>query len=253
MKWMSAMAAPHHSTLSDVIPPPGTGPARQVIFERLRDPSIPLDQPSDGDMPMIWSDIYNSAGHDSSQPLTKIQYNIMRKWKNGSFTNDKRASLRHLVWSTGPIWGFHCNHASILFQTQRFGYRIRAAAQFDGNTQKAVTAEFLWRPTFAATFMQSGMPRVRSRAMNIAAFIWRVPQTRERILRAKCPSRPLCLGLADVAACARSRTNTARFMREPVRARSSSAWISNFEKYPAKKRLGTHTTLKGNPRSCRLE
>jgi hypothetical protein len=91
---VSAMAAPHHSTLSDVIPPPGTGPARQVIFERLRDPSIPLDQPSDGDMPMIWSDIYNSAGHDSSQPLTKIQYNIMRKWKNGSFTND---------WAGSPV------------------------------------------------------------------------------------------------------------------------------------------------------
>jgi hypothetical protein len=88
MKWVSAMAAPHHSTLSDVIPPPGTGPARQAIFERLRDPSIPLDQTSDGDMPMIWSDIYNSAGHDSSQPLTKIQYNMMRKWKDGSFTND---------------------------------------------------------------------------------------------------------------------------------------------------------------------
>lgn len=87
-RWVSAMAAPHHSTLSSVIPPPSTGPARQAIFERLRDPSIPLDQTSDGDMPMIWSDIYNSAGHDSSEPLTKTQYNIMSKWKDGDFTND---------------------------------------------------------------------------------------------------------------------------------------------------------------------
>lgn len=87
-KWVSAMAAPHHSTLSNVIPPPSTGAARLAIFERLRDPSIPLDQTSDGDMPMIWSDIYNSAGHDSSEPLTKTQYNIMRKWKDGNFIDD---------------------------------------------------------------------------------------------------------------------------------------------------------------------
>ncbi len=87
-KWVSAMAAPHHSTLFSVIPPPTTAAVRQAIFERLRDPSIPLDQSSDGDMPMIWSDIYNSAGHDSSQPLTKTQYNAMKKWKDGNFAND---------------------------------------------------------------------------------------------------------------------------------------------------------------------
>jgi len=78
----------HHSTLSSVIPPPSTASARQAIFERLRDPSIPLDQSSDGDMPMIWSDIYDTAGHDSSQPLTKTQYSAMRNWNDGNFTND---------------------------------------------------------------------------------------------------------------------------------------------------------------------
>ena len=33
----------------------------------------------DGDMPMIWSDIYNAAGRDSSQPLTTTQYNAIRR------------------------------------------------------------------------------------------------------------------------------------------------------------------------------
>ena len=37
---------------------------------------------------MIWSDIYNTAGHDSSQPLTKTQYNTMTKWKDGNYIND---------------------------------------------------------------------------------------------------------------------------------------------------------------------
>jgi len=87
-KWVSAMAAPNHSTLSDEIPPTLTAADRQAIFERLRDPNLPLGQPSDGDMPMIWSDIYDTAGHDSSQPLTKAQYNAMSKWKDGNFIDD---------------------------------------------------------------------------------------------------------------------------------------------------------------------
>jgi len=36
-------------------------------------------------MPMIWSDYYPDT---TNQPLTKIQYNYMEKWKNGSFIND---------------------------------------------------------------------------------------------------------------------------------------------------------------------
>lgn len=87
-KWVSAMAAPHHATLSSEIPPPGTAAERQAIFARLRDPNIPLAQPSDGDMPMIWSDIYDTAGHDSSQPLTKSQYNALKKWSDGNFIDD---------------------------------------------------------------------------------------------------------------------------------------------------------------------
>ncbi len=87
MKWVSAMAAPHHFTFSSVIPPPGTQAARQAIFDRLRDPNIPLDEPSTGDMPMMWSDIYDTT-NKYSEPLTKTQYNILSKWKDGNFVND---------------------------------------------------------------------------------------------------------------------------------------------------------------------
>jgi hypothetical protein len=36
-------------------------------------------------MPMIWSDHYPKKGN---QPLTRIQYAIMKKWRNGKFIND---------------------------------------------------------------------------------------------------------------------------------------------------------------------
>ena len=34
---------------------------------------------------MIWSDLYADGGN---QPLTKLQYANMKKWKEGNFTND---------------------------------------------------------------------------------------------------------------------------------------------------------------------
>ncbi|PYS63341.1 MAG: 3-isopropylmalate dehydrogenase [Acidobacteria bacterium] len=109
MKWVSGMAGhpmahadeqepghsdhhhdetegPAHSTLSGVIPPPSTTAARTAIFDKLRDPSVPGDQASEGsDMPMIHSDFYPA---DANQPLTRIQYDMMKKWKNGNFIDD---------------------------------------------------------------------------------------------------------------------------------------------------------------------
>lgn len=77
---------PAHETLMGVIPPPGTAPARAAIFAKLRDPSLPGTQSSDeSDMPMIHSDFYPV---EVNQPLTKIQYEAMKKWKNGNFIND---------------------------------------------------------------------------------------------------------------------------------------------------------------------
>lgn len=83
MKWVSAMVtkAHAHATLSAMIPPPGSPAARAAIFDRLRNPN----DGSGGDMPMIWSDNYPAEGNE---PLTRIQYTIMNKWKDGDFIND---------------------------------------------------------------------------------------------------------------------------------------------------------------------
>jgi hypothetical protein len=85
MTWVSAMVASAHAhaTLAGVIPPPGTPAARAAIFGRLRNPN----DGSGGDMPMIHSDNFNFRPSDN-QPVTKTQYSIMTKWKNGNFVND---------------------------------------------------------------------------------------------------------------------------------------------------------------------
>src|SRR5580765_3646729 len=48
MKWVTAMAAQSHKTLSAVIPPPGLAANRKAIFDRLKNPN----GPGGGDMPM---------------------------------------------------------------------------------------------------------------------------------------------------------------------------------------------------------
>ena len=69
-----------------IIPPPGSAAARKFIFDKLRDPALPPKHSSDpADMPMIWSDYYPA---DGNQPLTKIQYKSMKKWKDGKFISD---------------------------------------------------------------------------------------------------------------------------------------------------------------------
>ena len=69
-----------------IIPPPGSAAARKFIFDKLRNPALPPKHSSDpADMPMIWSDYYPA---DGNQPLAKIQYKSMKKWKDGKFISD---------------------------------------------------------------------------------------------------------------------------------------------------------------------
>jgi hypothetical protein len=80
------MEGPAHATLHGVIPPPASAAARLAIFNKLRDPATPgavVSEPAD--MPMIHSDFYPA---ESNQPLTKVQYEMMRKWKDGDFISD---------------------------------------------------------------------------------------------------------------------------------------------------------------------
>jgi L-Lysine epsilon oxidase N-terminal/L-lysine epsilon oxidase C-terminal domain len=93
VKWVSGMVTSQHAhaTLSAITPPPASASARLAIFNKLRDPALPPDQDAgDADMPMIWSDYYTAG---KNQPLTRIQYDTMRKWKDGNFIND---------WSGSP-------------------------------------------------------------------------------------------------------------------------------------------------------
>jgi len=88
MQWVSGMVTSEHAhaTLAAVIPPPASTSARSAIFNKLRDPALPGTQSSgEADMPMIHSDYYPV---DTNQPLTKVQYEVMKKWKDGNFIND---------------------------------------------------------------------------------------------------------------------------------------------------------------------
>lgn len=57
-----------------------------AIFSRLRDPALrPRQSSGESDMPMIHSDVYPA---EVNQPLTRIQYAAMEKWKDGDFVDD---------------------------------------------------------------------------------------------------------------------------------------------------------------------
>lgn len=94
MQWVSGMitSAHAHATLSAVIPPPASASARLAIFNKMRDPATPgADKSEPSDMPMIHSDFYPA---ESNEPLTRIQYEALKKWKDGDFIND---------WSGPPV------------------------------------------------------------------------------------------------------------------------------------------------------
>jgi hypothetical protein len=106
LKWVSSMVAhphahedehepghdddveegPAHKTLAASVPPPTSASDRSAIFDRLRDPALsPNASSGESDMPMIHSDFYPT---EVNQPLTKVQYGIMKQWKEGQFIND---------------------------------------------------------------------------------------------------------------------------------------------------------------------
>lgn len=89
MGWVSAMitSVHAHGTLATIKAATSSPASRKAIFDRLRDPAVAHTKDSPGDMPMIWSDYFTSG---KSQPLTKIQYNYMKRWKNGNFNKDWR-------------------------------------------------------------------------------------------------------------------------------------------------------------------
>ena len=99
MRWVSGMiihppggGGETHTTPPAVIPPPGTAAHRKTIFDRLRDPATPGEESTEGsDMPMIHSDYYPA---ESNQPLTRVQYEAMRKWKDRKFINDWKRRAR---------------------------------------------------------------------------------------------------------------------------------------------------------------
>ena len=96
LRWVSKLAGSAHQTLAGAIPPPGPDALRDAIFQRLRNPN----DGSGADMPMIWSDNYRTqparggarrlmADHEAeNQPVTKVQYLMMKQWKDGEFIND---------------------------------------------------------------------------------------------------------------------------------------------------------------------
>ncbi len=92
------VAGPAHATLPAVIPPPGLASARSAIFDKLRDPALtPTQSSGEADMPMIHSDFYPL---EVNQPLTKTQYEMMKKWKDGNFISDWSgfpAPARHIT------------------------------------------------------------------------------------------------------------------------------------------------------------
>lgn len=89
MTWVSKMVSSVHAhrTLAAVIPPPGSRAARAAVADRLRSPASRPGTETKSDMPMLWSDYYPAKGN---QPLTTLQYQIMAKWKVGTFVNDWR-------------------------------------------------------------------------------------------------------------------------------------------------------------------
>lgn len=79
MRWVSMMAGGAHKTLLSVIPPPGLDSVRAAIFGRLRNPN----DGSGADMPMIYSDT-----EEKNESITRLQYAVLQKWKDGEFEND---------------------------------------------------------------------------------------------------------------------------------------------------------------------
>lgn len=62
--------------------PPAAQPARAAIFNRLRDPNNPVGAPG-ANMPRLFDD-----NNQKFHTITKTQYSVMQKWKDGNFVDD---------------------------------------------------------------------------------------------------------------------------------------------------------------------
>lgn len=90
VKWVNAYvwSLTAHDTFASVIPPPGTAAARDAIFKRLRDPATNPLIPVPGAMPAVWTDWFADVGDYVNQPLTRVQYQNFKQWRDGNFIND---------------------------------------------------------------------------------------------------------------------------------------------------------------------
>jgi len=85
---------PAHHTLAKALAGAASASERRAIFERLRDPAVPAGASSgESDMPMIHSDVYPL---DTNQPLTRVQYAVMKQWAQGHFIHDVPVSAATL-------------------------------------------------------------------------------------------------------------------------------------------------------------
>jgi hypothetical protein len=71
-----------HSSFTAAFPPGGTPAQRTAIFDRIRNPNNP-NGPAAASMPLLFDD-----SNQKRQTITKLQYSILEKWKNGTFTDD---------------------------------------------------------------------------------------------------------------------------------------------------------------------
>jgi L-Lysine epsilon oxidase N-terminal/L-lysine epsilon oxidase C-terminal domain len=78
---VSSLAGSGHFSFTSAYPPAGQA-ARQAIFDRVRDPNNPNGAAA-ATMPRLFDD-----SNGSLHTITKVQYAILQKWKDGNFVND---------------------------------------------------------------------------------------------------------------------------------------------------------------------
>jgi len=85
MMWVSKMVGTSHEMLVPAFGPGAPAELKHHIVHHLRDPALPFDEASEGDMPMLWGDYYEDG---YSLALTPTQYDILTKWRDGHFVDD---------------------------------------------------------------------------------------------------------------------------------------------------------------------
>ena len=86
LKWVGSFPGKAHDFFSKVIPPQGPDAVRASIFKAIKNPRVR----GGSGMPLIWSDHYKKE-KKQTQPVTKTQFGILKKWAGGEFINDWKA------------------------------------------------------------------------------------------------------------------------------------------------------------------